>query len=322
MAAIVCRGLQTSHLESQIVESRTLRLRLPSPPKPLPHPQAIDLSFTSCFWDSNIKTDHQSQSQKQEQEQENKKIGSWSFLEAISQQGTTSKKEKEAIYLHPQQKRSSMVLSPKSLELCTENLGNESGTDSIDDEMISSSASVGGNLETGEQQRQVRQYSTANNKNKKPKTANFPPPLTTMRGSESLRVRPHRQDGRLLIQLTRVPPIPSCFQAQRSHGRLRLSLLKIQNPSFDTQHKYENEPTANEEEEQEQTEDEYEYEEEKEEEEEGGGGGGEEDYFACEEKRIIEMPRTCKEGCEHENHHNNESLLNLNWSEPFWVATS
>ncbi|MED6195088.1 hypothetical protein PIB30_034739 [Stylosanthes scabra] len=316
MAAIVCRGLQSSHLESQIVESRTLRLRLPSSPKPLPHPpQPIDLSFKSCFWDSNIKADQTQQKQEKEQEENKKNIGSWSFLEAISQ-GTTNKKEREAIYVHPQQKRSSMVLSPKSLELCTENLGNESGTDSIDEEMISSSASVGGNLETGEQQqRQVRQYSAAN-KNKKAKTANFPPPLTTMRGSESVRVRPHRQDGRLLIQLTRVPPTPSCFQAQRSHGRLRLSLLKIHNPSFDPQHKHDNEPATNEEEEPEQTEDESEEEGEEEKQE------GEEDYFACEEKRI-EMPRTCKEGCEHENHHNNESLLMLNnWSEPFWVATS
>ncbi|KAL1342708.1 protein FANTASTIC FOUR 3-like [Arachis hypogaea] len=318
MAAIVCRGLQ-SHLESQIVESRTLRLRLPSSTKPLPPPlppQPIDFSFKSCFWDSNVKTQYQNH----QEEEENKKIG-WSFLEAISQ-GTnkraTEKDEKEeAIYVHPQQKRSSMVLSPKSLELCTENLGNESGTDigenGIDD--VISSGSGGGNLETGEQQQ--RQYEASRQcctamKNKKAKTANFPPPLTTMRGSESLLLRPHREDGRLVIEVTKVPPTPSCFQAQRSHGRLRLSLLKIHNPSFDPQHKHENEPTTNEEEEEEEEETEDEEEEEE-----------EEEYFACEEKRIIEMPRTCKEGCEHENHNNNESLLMLtNWSEPFWVATS
>jgi hypothetical protein len=71
------------------------------------------------------------------------------------------------------------------------------------------------------------------------KTQNFPPPLTTIRGSESLRVRPHREDGRLVIEVTKVPPSTSCFQADRSNGRLRLSFSTNQTTSFDPEEEQE-----------------------------------------------------------------------------------
>ncbi|CAL5209736.1 unnamed protein product [Lathyrus oleraceus] len=210
MAATVCHpGLQL-HLEPQLVESRTLRLRLPSPK------QSIDLAFKSCFHDSNIKTQQHHEENinininKTETFQSKPDNGGWNFVDALSNisQNTTT-----AAYVHPQQKRSSLVLSPKSLELCTENLGNESGTDIVENDML---LSLMGKTEEREPCRQVVGGS------KKAKIQNFPPPLTTIRGSESLRVRPHREDGRLVIEFTKVPPRTSCFEADRSHGRLRL----------------------------------------------------------------------------------------------------
>ena len=92
---------------------------------------------------------------------------------------------------------------------CSQNLGNETGSDMVDSdiELLSSSPECGeGPKEEKRKERQVR---------------NFPPPLTMIRGSESVRVRPHREGGRLVLELTKVK-VPFCFRAQRSHGRLRL----------------------------------------------------------------------------------------------------
>ncbi|KAK7391037.1 hypothetical protein VNO78_19334 [Psophocarpus tetragonolobus] len=315
MAAIVCHGLQ-SHLESQQTESIALKLRLSSS-KPSP-PQLLDLALKSCLWDSNPTT---TPDNKENNNSTPSNTNSWSFREALSNI-TKEPSQDQTPYVHPQQKRSSLRLSPKSLELCTENLGNESGSDS-DESSIDMLCSVNGNSGTREQ-KQRHQLSTA----KKAKTQNFPPPLTTIRGSESLRMRPHREDGRLVIEVTKVSPTPSCFQAERSNGRLRLCFLKNHTPSFDTQEQdddvKENETLANEKELENQIighakysdtkegvdeETEQETGEEKEEEEERVACG-------CVESDIIMMPRRCKEGGDQEN-----SEL-LNWCEPRWVATS
>ncbi|KAL2324367.1 hypothetical protein Fmac_023425 [Flemingia macrophylla] len=279
-------------------ESRALKLRLPSS-KPTP-PQFIDLAFKSCSWESNQTTT------KPRIEENKLTTPTWSFIEALSNVAKDPT-QRETTYVHPQQKRSSALLSPRSLELCTENLGSESGTDiagnSID--MLSSAT-------TREQsQIQPRQASKA-------KTQNFPPPLTTIRGSESLRVRPHREDGRLVIEVTKVPPSASCFQAQRNHGRLRLCFLT--NPSFDPKeeddvqdneplaNEDENEPLANENENESESEIIQQIKQDEEEEEEECIACG------CDESNNYYMPRRCKEGGDHEN---SEYLL-LNWS----VATS
>lgn len=342
MAAIVYHGLQ-SHLETQIVESRTLRLRLPSP-KPIPS-QSIDLAFKSCFWDSNSNTKTNQEENKtityQQNNNNNTSGCGWSFLDALSNISQDTKpSQKENSYVHPHQKRSSLVLSPKSLELCTENLGNESGTDILENgiEMLSSTSNNGGwNFETREQRQEPSQHVAT--KKAKTQSFNFPPPLTTIRGSESLRVRPHREDGRLVIEVTKVPPISSCFQVERSHGRLRLCFLTNDTTSFDPQEEeeeveedvpYENEPICNdefdeefseneinaqvqyfEEDDDEKEEDEEEETEEEAEEKEEGVECGEMMRMEKEAKR-----RRCKEGSENEN---NELLK---WGEPFWVATS
>ncbi|GAU14884.1 hypothetical protein TSUD_46770 [Trifolium subterraneum] len=222
MAAIMYHpGLQ-SQLESQLIESRTLMLMLSSPKN------SIDLPFKSCFRDSNmIKTNHHEENIKKTETYQNKPDnGGWNFLDVLSNiSQNTSKKETTTAYVHPQQKRSSFVLCPKSLELCTENLGSESGTDIVENDMLLSS------LGAMEEQRQPCRQVFATTK--KVKTQNFPPPLTTIRGSKSLRVRPHREDGKLVIEVTKVPSSTSCFQADRSNGRLRLCFLKNQTTSFD-----------------------------------------------------------------------------------------
>ncbi|XP_028773955.1 protein FANTASTIC FOUR 3-like [Neltuma alba] len=302
MAAIMFRGLQSCY-ESHLLDSRastTLRLTLPcSKTLTPPTPQPMDFTFKSSFCDSNSKT------RCPEEISSKTDKGGWSFLQALSNVhhgGLKEPWEKESIYVHPQAKRSSLILSEKSLQLCTENLGNETGTDIVGNsiDLLCSSCSSSehgsaGDSQTVEQTRAARPVLGG----KKTKTQNFPPPLTTIRGSESLRVRPHREEGRLVIEAVRVPLSATCFKAERSHGRLRLRLLENESTSFDSE-----DGDADEIEEVESEMKEEEVEDEEEEEERDG---------RIEGLRGYDMPRRCKEGeCE-----NNEMLI----FESLWVTT-
>jgi len=80
--------------------------------------------------------------------------------------------------VHPQQKPSSLAMSSKSLGLCTEILGNESGTVIVENDMLLSS------IGTMEDQREP--CSSVLVATKKPKIQNFTPPLTTMRAGADL----------------------------------------------------------------------------------------------------------------------------------------
>ncbi|KAJ4833778.1 hypothetical protein Tsubulata_012654 [Turnera subulata] len=242
---MVYRGLP-SCLESQFAEQRTLRLRLSSPK---PHfSQSLELTLkpggvldSSDTKESNDKCHHEETTQKAKVFAEkiasstNPHSGDWSFFQTLSNTSQSSKEtpmEKENTYVHPLVKRSSSRLSEKSLELCTESLGSETGTTDVIETsnlMMSSYSSssstseeAAGNPPTREQHK-TRQLFGAK---KASVPRSFPPPLTTMSGSESLQVRPHREDGRLIIKAVKTPSSRTYFQAERSNGRLRLCLIK------------------------------------------------------------------------------------------------
>ncbi|KAK9288588.1 hypothetical protein L1049_017047 [Liquidambar formosana] len=310
MSTVVCQGFQ-SCLESQFAEPRTLRLRLASPTPNFS--QSLELALKSCMLDSDSKQlrenchyDDISNSYPADTPiASNPDLGGWSFIQALS---NTSKSPQEAMekeensYVHPLVKRSSSSLSDKSLELCTENLGSETGTDTVDNSIFSYSVSdsEGGFSPTREQPKSrqlwgdnsIFSYSSSDSEGgfsptreqpksrqlwgaKKADSRKFPPPLTTIRGSNSLYVRPHREDGRLVIKAVKVPSTQSCFQAERSNGRLRLCFTENSTSTFDLEvaAAEENEGT-NEERGKEEFENEVHEEEEEEEEEERGGGKG------------------------------------------------
>ncbi|XWS54015.1 hypothetical protein CRYUN_Cryun10bG0051700 [Craigia yunnanensis] len=240
MATMVClQGLQ-SCLESQLVEPRAIRLTLSSARSRFCQP--LELAIKSCYFDSNTKEIDEECCY----EEVSKKtdflhgkhtssypdLGGWSFLQALSNGPQPSKEivEQENTHVHPLVKRSLSTLSDKSLELCTENLGNETGSDILEDNIfsLSSSDSESGNSPTRKQHKSRQLLGT-----KKAISRNFPPPLTTISGSESLQVRPHREDGRLVIKAVKAPSTNSLFQAERSNGRLRLCLLKDSTQRFD-----------------------------------------------------------------------------------------
>ncbi|KAK4793248.1 hypothetical protein SAY86_023683 [Trapa natans] len=113
---------------------------------------------------------------------------------------------------------SSSSTSDKSLELCTENLGNETGCVEISDDGPFSSSPESDQYES------CPRHSVAS-ANKEVGRVSFPPPLTTIRGGDSIHFQPRRQEGRLVIEAVRAPPAYRSLQAKRSQGRLRLCFL-------------------------------------------------------------------------------------------------
>ncbi|CAN0886925.1 Protein FANTASTIC FOUR 3 [Linum grandiflorum] len=236
MATIVYQGLQ-SCLESQILESRTLRLRL-SAPKPQ-FPNSFELSVKPCF-PPEEKLIRSQKSDNNAAVVDNS--GGWESIQSLST--NTSQLLRPASYYT---QRSISALSDKSLELCTENLGSETGSDDVTsvESLFSPSwwGSESGGVqsvsspatESGSAPATVEVYDCSNTKPKtrsksaysarRKSAADFPPPLTTMSGPELIRVRPHREGGRLVMEAVKSHSAPSCFKAERIDGRLRLRVV-------------------------------------------------------------------------------------------------
>lgn len=139
-----------------------------------------------------------------------------------------SQKAKEAapVYIHPLVKKSSTSLSQKSLEICTESLGSETG--SVDGCWLDF-ADMGGE----EQEREQEEEKTRKAKKRlqlkviKSPERDFPPPLPSISPSDRSRMqmKSHRKDGRLVVAAVTVP-FPVCLRAERLDGRLLLTIVK------------------------------------------------------------------------------------------------
>lgn len=277
--------------QSQLNEPRALRLRLSSPN---PHfSQPFGLALKSHLLDSSNAEDTRIRNDDKSAASSGPDSSGWSFLQSLSSGSSssstkTTSSEKEKTYV--QRPSSCRALSDQSLALCTENLGSESGSDVTDiDDLFSLDVQTKNLGETTTETRTVK----SRKRNLSP--SDLPPPLTTMRGFQCIQMRPHREDGRLVMTATKAPPRNGCFQADRSNGRLRLSILK------DSDEFVENEEETIEPEEPE------EYEEEEEEEE-------EEDDDEVMGIENVQMSRRCVQG-------DRENRGLLNW-ESFCVATS
>ncbi|KAK1380107.1 protein FANTASTIC FOUR 3 [Heracleum sosnowskyi] len=198
MSTVMYRGLQ-SCLDSQVKETDTLLLTLTAPKS---------IQRESLFPENNMATSHMIP---------NLDIHGWSFLQSLS--NSSQPKISESF--------SSPRLNEKSLELCTENLGSETGSDTSERSILESRFEK----PTREHQQNIKKVSRA----KKANSRSFPPPLTTIRSSNSYQVRPHREDGRLIIKVVEAPSIGTCFEAHRAHGRLQLRMccINIMNKDVD-----------------------------------------------------------------------------------------
>ncbi|XP_078164823.1 FAF-like protein (DUF3049) [Carex rostrata] len=151
-------------------------------------------------------------------------------------------------YVHPLVRRSSSSLSQKSLEICTENLGSESGSDdflaSFTDSETDTESEHGHLTEIEEHEPLVAKIPAmkmgpmyvTNQENpyhcpsaavsRKSPPRNFPPPLPSIsnpNGGPCLRMRPYRcGNGRLVMEAVPVPT-QNYLHARRHDGRLLLS---------------------------------------------------------------------------------------------------
>lgn len=131
---------------------------------------------------------------------------------------------RQAPYVHPLVRRSSSLLTQKSLEICTESLGSETGSDGFSDADGSATdrSCPGSDDERGGEEVAPRAA---------PPRA-FPPPLPSLarrKVESTMEMRQERQDGRLLVK---VVPVASStlFRAQRRGGRLLLSFADTAAP--------------------------------------------------------------------------------------------
>ncbi|CAN1251828.1 Protein FAF-like, chloroplastic [Linum perenne] len=150
-------------------------------------------------------------------------------------------------YIHPLVRQSkSCTLSEKSLQICTESLGSETGSEGFSS--VPSSVS-GDNDEEGEEETKEEEnvvdapppptmqkfdmedlriaklnsnsFASGCAKKSLPTTRSFPPPISSL-ATETLHMKPHRDNGRLVLEAV------SCasrnnFRAQREDGRLVLT---------------------------------------------------------------------------------------------------
>lgn len=158
----------------------------------------------------------------------------WSFLQALTKPTSSNcnKEEDDKVYVHPTVKRSSSLLSEKSLEMCTESLGSETGSNagescddislfSLENNITTTTTTTTNGTDSNWVPRRVN------------KACNFPPPLTSITDFGGVRVRPHREGGRLILEAVASPSPRPCFHAERGDGRLRLHLFEEEGLSDD-----------------------------------------------------------------------------------------
>lgn len=154
----------------------------------------------------------------------------------IQSQRPAAAPARQAPYVHPLVRRSSSLLSQKSLEICTESLGSETGSDGFSDSDGATDRSCPGSDDDGEEgAEEVAALA-------RPPRA-FPPPLPSLarRTVGALQMRQHRRDGRLVVEAVPVPS-PTLFCAQRRGGRLLLSFADTAAPASDEEKNHGQEP--------------------------------------------------------------------------------
>ncbi|CAI9264879.1 unnamed protein product [Lactuca saligna] len=144
-------------------------------------------------------------------------------------------------YVHPLVKKSASSLSEKSLKVCTESLGSETGSDVFssypssetgDENKIHETQEEDEIKETDMEEQKVVKHVTCLTTKKVQQARSLPPPISSLAAAHtdgpSLHMHSHRVDGRLVLEAVSVPQ-QNYFEAQRQDGRFLLTL--IDNPN-------------------------------------------------------------------------------------------
>lgn len=171
--------------------------------------------------------DHQKQGQ----------FDTWSSIIQQKSQEITDNKPLAPPYIHPLVKRSASSLSEKSLEICTESLGSETGSDGFSSYPASESGDDDNETEQEQQERveqslsfafeatSIPRYNYVVGKKPLAQQRSFPPPIPSRgNGASSIRMQSRRDNGRLVLEAVSVPSTNN-FLAQRQDGRLVLTFV-------------------------------------------------------------------------------------------------
>ncbi|PSR95450.1 Protein FAF-like [Actinidia chinensis var. chinensis] len=177
-----------------------------------------------------------SQSRKEELIEKPTQVGVWSSILLSKKADDEDSTKLPSPYVHPLVKRSKSALSEKSLEICTESLGSETGSDGFSSYTPSETGDSEEDKEVHAQQPQLEQESQYSfdkeelrvvkyNYPKKLLPRSFPPPIPSLAHCDgsSLHMHSHRENGRLVLEAMSIPS-QNYFHAQRKDGRLVLTL--------------------------------------------------------------------------------------------------
>ncbi|XP_026425910.1 protein FAF-like, chloroplastic [Papaver somniferum] len=212
---------------------------------------AVDMSSRVTGQDIEPKNDF---AQKQQQQQQGQ-LDIWSSV--LTQKPSSLPPP----YIHPLVKKSKSCLSLRSLEICTENLGSESGSDGYPPSSVSLSDTEEEREEINEEEEEAIQEVVVeetktpelvkvdikevvvmnySKKQSPPLLAprSFPPPLKSLSKSVvvgGIHMKTHRKDGRLVLEAVTVPTSQNNFNSQRQDGRLVLTFASpiSKSKSFD-----------------------------------------------------------------------------------------
>ncbi|KAK7272261.1 hypothetical protein RJT34_28744 [Clitoria ternatea] len=158
----------------------------------------------------------------------------WSSILSQKTKEDETSKPTDTPYVHPLVRRSKSCLSEKSLQICTESLGSETGSDgfstytpsetydSEDEKQKQEQVAIHEKEESFE----VPKYNSYASKKSLPRC--FPPPLTSLshqHGTPSFHIQSHRDNGRLFLKAVSVPSHNN-FCVQRQDGRLVLTFAE------------------------------------------------------------------------------------------------
>lgn len=153
--------------------------------------------------------------------------GGLSFLQSMSDITAIVPNKEDKAYVLPIEKRFVSKLNEKSLEMCTESLGTETGSESGDElSLLALEVTTTPRVPSPQPKRQEHEDTNLPvRKSTMSRNNSFPPPIKFVEDSKYNRmVRWLGEDGRLVVQAIRVSSPPLCFVAERGEGRLRLCL--------------------------------------------------------------------------------------------------
>ncbi|XP_073271494.1 protein FAF-like, chloroplastic [Primulina huaijiensis] len=172
------------------------------------------------------------QSQKNVHKQEEANV--WGTILTQKSESSAARNLLPPPYIHPLVKRSASTMSERSLKICTESLGSETGSD----EFCSSETVSNGDDDKEERERAVQEAARIKAvdpfedlhivKYRNSPTRPIPPPLSSIsvgdHGAPSLYMHAYRKNGRLVLEAVSVPPRKS-FHVERKDGRLVLTMI-------------------------------------------------------------------------------------------------